>query len=121
MTFSNSEQQQSIGDNAQLLGDALVYSEKSHDGISTMKYDWSVQSTPWLSWTAGGRFSEDRLNYAVVQPMGLQNPYSSDPAPLNAMQTFAKFSVGSSAAYSQSVVLLPRGMRIVGGVRFEQW
>jgi len=121
LTISNSEQQQTVGENAQLLGGASVYSENSHDGNTIVKYDWSFQQSPWLTWTAGARSGANRMYYNVQQPIGLQNPYSSDPAPMDVMGMVRKHGTGSSAAYGQALLNLPHGMRIIAGIRAEQW
>jgi hypothetical protein len=121
MSVSNSEQEQTINQTAQLLNGAQVYYEKSHDGISTLKYDWTFAAKPWLTWTAGAQTSLDRMNYKVQQPIGLPNPYSVDPTPGNAMAMDRVFTTSSSAVYAQVSVLLPHGMKIVAGERVAQW
>jgi TonB-dependent Receptor Plug Domain len=121
LSVSNSLQSQSILENDQLLNDAEIYAENTSDGISTLKYDGTFQPAPWLTITAGARASIDRLNYKVDQPLGLQNPYSEDPAPMNAMAMNRKFATGSSAEYSQVGILLPHGMKVVAGERMSQW
>jgi hypothetical protein len=121
LSASNSEQSQSVLENAQLLKGASIYSENSSDGVTTLKYDWTMQAKQWLTLTSGGRASVDRLNYRVDQLLGLQNPYSEDSAPLDAMTLNRRFAAFSSAAYSQASVLLPYGMTLVAGERFSQW
>ncbi len=121
LSLSNSEQSQNVLQDAQLLNEAPIYSENTNDGITTLKYDWTMQAKQWLTVTAGSRASLDRLNYRVNQPLGLQNPYSEDPAPLDAMSLNRRFGAFSSAAYGQAALLLPHGMKLVGGERFSQW
>jgi hypothetical protein len=120
-SVSNSEQQQTIGDYAQMLNDMQVYSENSHDGISTLKYDWTLETNHRFTWTAGGQAGLDRMNYNVQQPIGIPNPYSSDPAPGNAMSIVRVFTPASSAGYGQVAVELPHGMKVVAGERVSQW
>jgi len=120
-SVSNSEQSQSLRENAQLLGDATVYSEDTSNGITTVKYDETLQAKSWLTITAGARTSIDRLNYRVEQPLGLQNPYSENESPTDAMSLNRKFSAFSSAEYSQAAFLLPHGMKVVVGQRLSQW
>ena len=120
-SLANSEQSQSLVENAQMLSGATVYSEDTRDGITTAKYDETLQAKPWLTITAGVRTAVDRLNYTVDQPLGLQNPYSSNPSPMNAMSLNRKFSTFSSAGYSQAAFLLPRGVKVVVGERISQW
>ena len=119
--ISNSEQQQTINADAQLLNDTQVYYENSHDGISTLKYDWTLQTNHRFTWTAGGQASLDRMNYNVQQPIGIPNPYSSDPTPGDAMSILRVFTPASSAAYGQVALELPHGMRVVAGERVSQW
>ena len=121
MSVSNSEQQQTIDETAQLLNNAQAYYENSHDGIATLKYDWTIAVRHWLTLTAGGQSSVDRMNYNVRQPIALPNPYSSNPAPAVAMSIDRAFTPASSAAYAQAAVELPHGMRIVAGERVSQW
>lgn len=125
LSVSNSEQQQTINDYAQVLGLSLsnsqVYYENSHDGISTLKYDWTLQPKHWLTWTAGGQASLDRMNYSVQQPVGIPNPYSPDPTPGDATSIVRAFTPTSFAAYGQVAVELSRGMKIVAGERAAQW
>jgi hypothetical protein len=121
LSLSNSEQSQSVMEDAQLLNEASIYSENTNDGVTTLKYDWTMQAKQWLTVTSGARTSVDRLNYRVDQPLGLQNPYSEDPAPLDAMSLDRRFAAFSSAAYGQTSVLLPRGMKLVVGGRISQW
>jgi hypothetical protein len=120
-SLANSEQSQSLLENAQMLSGATVYSEDTSDGVTTAKYDETLQAKPWLTITAGVRTAVDRLNYTVDQPLGLQNPYSSNPSPMNSMSLNRKFSTFSSAEYSQAAFLLPRGVKVVVGERISQW
>jgi hypothetical protein len=121
LSLSNSLQSQSILENAQLLNNATIYSEDTSDGVSTLKYDGTFQATSWLTITAGLRGSVDRLNYNVDQPLGLQNPYSEDPAPMNPLSLNRRFATASFAEYSQAALLLPYGMKVVAGERLSQW
>ncbi|WP_158945310.1 TonB-dependent siderophore receptor [Granulicella sp. S190] len=121
LSVSNSQQSQTVLQDAQLLNEAPIYSEESSDGVSTIKYDWTLQAKQWLTVTSGARASVDRLDYRVDQPLGLQNPYSEDPAPLDATSLNRRFTPFSSAVYGQASVLLPHGMKLVGGERVSQW
>jgi hypothetical protein len=120
-SLSNSEQQQTIDQTAQLLANAPVYSENSHDGITTFKYDWTLQPLRQLTLTCGAAASLDRMNYNVQQPIGIPNPYSADPAPGVATSLDRVFTPASSAAYVQAALELPRGMKLVAGERASQW
>ncbi len=115
--LSNSEQQQTINADAQLLNDTQVYYERSHDGITTLKCDWTLQTNHRFTWTAGGQTNLDRMNYNVQQPIGIPNPYSADPTPGDAMSITRAFTPTSTAGYGQVAVELPHGMRVVAGER----
>ena len=121
LSLSNSEQSQTVVDKAQLLNEATVYSEDTSDGVTILKYDGTVQANSWLTINAGARAAVDRLNYIIDQPLGLQNPYSSDSSPQDAMSLNRSFSSFSSAQYAQVSFLLPRGMKAIVGERFSQW
>jgi hypothetical protein len=121
LSFSNSQQSQNVVENAQLLNETTVYSENTSDGITVLKYDSSVEPRPWLMLSAGARAAVDRLNYIVDQPLGLENPYSSDPAPQNMMSLNRRFSAFSSGLYAEASVLLPHQIKIVAGERLSQW
>jgi hypothetical protein len=121
MSVSNSEQAQTINQTAQLLKSAQIYYEDSHDGVTTLKYDGTLQPKTWLTWTAGAQGSVDRMNYNVQQPVPLPNPYSSDPTPQVAMSIDRVFTPASFAGYAQVAAELPRGMKLVAGERVAQW
>jgi hypothetical protein len=125
LSVSNSEQKQTINETSQLLGFTLgntqVYYENSHDGISTMKYDWTFQANHRFTVTAGGQTSLDRLNYNIQQPIGLPSPSSPDPAPGDATSIVRAFTPVTYGAYGQVAVELPHGMRVVAGERISRW
>jgi hypothetical protein len=120
-SLAHAEQVQSIAEDAQLQESALVYQEKTSDGITTAKYDATFQVTPRVTLTAGARVAVDQVNYQVAQPIGLQNPYSEDPAPLNAAAFAHEFATVSSAGYAQAAIQLPKGASLVLGERGMQW
>ena len=121
LSLSNSEQKQTITDNAQMLSDAEAYYEDSHDGISTIKYDWTEQPKKWMTITGGAMGSIDRMHYDVQQPIPIPNPYSADPNQTNTLSMDRTFVTGSSAVYAQVAANLPHGMRIIAGDRLAQW
>jgi hypothetical protein len=120
-SLAHAEQVQSIVEDAQLQGGARVYQEDTADGITTAKYDATYQATSHVSLTAGTRVAVDQVNYRVAQPLGLQNPYSENPAPLNAAAFGHEFSTVQSAAYAQAAIALPKGATLVLGERAMQW
>lgn len=121
LSFSNSQQTQSLRQNAQLLGGATVYTEDTRDGITRTKYDGTFQAKPWLTITGGVWAALNRTNYQLNQPLGLQNPYSENPAPINASSFHRNISTFSSAEYSQAAFMLPKGIKVAAGQRLSQW
>lgn len=121
LSIANSQQEQHILQNDQLETNAMVYNERTSDGITTTKYDWTIGLRTWLTFSAGGRASVDRLNYLVQQPIGLQNPYSENVAPMNAVSLNRRFATTNTAGYTQLTLLLPRQMKLVAGQRFMHW
>ena len=115
------QQAQKIAENAQLLESAVVYDEQTVDRISTVKYDFTHQLGAHTTLTAGGRSSLDQIDYKVAQPLGLQNPYSVEAAPLNATGLARNFASFSSAAYVQASIQLPKRATLVLGERVMQW
>ena len=115
------DQSQSIRENGQMEEGAIVYNENSSDGIGTLKYDFTFEASKRITLTAGGRASLDQLNYAVAQPIGLENPYSEDPTPLDATAMARNFAPFSSAAYLQLDIALPHSAELVLGERGMQW
>jgi hypothetical protein len=120
-SLAHAEQEQTLDENGQLLGGSLVYHEHTSDGFSTAKYDTTWQPAKWMTLTSGLRASVDQVNYAVAQPIGLQNPYSDNPAPVDATAFAHKFATVSSAAYAQAAIELPHGASLVLGERAMQW
>jgi hypothetical protein len=120
-SLAQSEQSQTVADNAQLLVQPLVYNEQTSDAISTAKYDWTYAPEGRFSFSAGGKVSVDRLHYVVAQPQGLQNPYSESPEPWDSGSFAAQFATGASAGYAEVAVRLPHAVQVVSGFREEQW
>ena len=120
-SVAQAEQNQVIAENGQLQDNKIVYNENTTDGITTAKYDLTWQANSKTVITAGGRASVDRLDYAVAQPIGLQNPYSEDPEPVDVGAFGRKFATVESSAYAQAAVSLPAHAELVVGGRAMQW
>ncbi len=71
LSLSNSEQSQTVLEDAQLLDDASIYSENTSDGVTTLSTTGRCRRSSGLTLTSGARSSVDRLNYRVDQPLGL--------------------------------------------------
>jgi hypothetical protein len=120
-SLANSQQSQHILETDQLQSNTTIYNENTSDGITTVKYDWTSQINRWMTWEAGARTAVDRMNYLVEQPIGLQNPYSQDPRPMNPTLTDRRFATVSSAEYSQATFRLPLEAKMVVGQRLTHW
>ncbi len=120
-SVAHAEQVQSIAETGQLQAGALVYDEKTGDGITTAKYDLGYEFGTRITVTAGARVALDEVNYQVAQPVGLQNPYSENPAPLNMGAFSHRFGSVSSSAYGQAAFALPKGATLVVGERGMLW
>jgi hypothetical protein len=121
VSVSNSEQEQVIRDDSQLLPGVEAYFEDSHDGKTTLKYDWMTQPRHWMTITAGAQADANRLFYSIHQPVQFPNPYSADPALGGTMSIDRKFTAFSSAGYVQAGFTMPHRLRLVLGERTTQW
>jgi hypothetical protein len=120
-SLAHAAQHQSVAENGQLQLGATIYNENTTDNISTLKYDFAFQPVSRLTLTTGTSAAVDQLSYSVAQPIGLQNPYSTDPAALDATAFTRQFAPFSSAAYVQAAIRLPRNSTLVLGERGQQW
>ena len=120
-SIANSQQSQRMLQTDQLQSNTTVYNEKTSDGITTLKYDGMTQVAPWLTLTAGVRTSLDRMNYRIEQPIGLQNPYSESPLPMDRTSLNRRFTTVSTAEYTQASFLLPFRTKVVVGQRLTHW
>lgn len=59
VSLANSQQEQHVLQNDQLDLDTTVYNERTSDGITTAKYDWTNGLRTWLTLSTGGRASVD--------------------------------------------------------------
>src|SRR5665213_1824426 len=57
----------------------------------------------------------------VQQRIGLQNPYSENPLPMDAISLNRRFATTNTAAYTQATLLLPREIKLVAGQRLMHW
>ena len=121
MSLAHAAQNQSVIENGQLQDGAIVYNENTTDQITTLKYDWVFEWNRFLTLTTGGNASVDQLNYRVAQPIGLQSPYSQNPAPLDVMAMNRQFAPFSSGAYLQATFHFKHDATLSAGEREEQW
>jgi len=122
-SIANSQQTQHILQKNQVDADVVVYDEATNDGITTLKGDWMMQRTSWLTLTAGIRSSVDRINYDVQQPVGLQSPYSENPSATDASSLRRNFAIANNGVYGQvSFPFFPKTKtKITIGERISHW
>ncbi len=118
---AHTEQTQDVAQTDQLQGSALVYNEHSRDSLSTVKYDATLTTRPTLLLELGARGALDQIDYSVDQPLGLLNPYSSNPQPSDPGWFGAHHPAFSSALYADATWSLAHGIRVAAGERFLQW
>jgi hypothetical protein len=121
VSIANSQQSQRMFQTDQLQSNTPIYDERTSDGITTFKYDWMSQVAPWFTLSGGTRLSVDRVNYAIDQPIGLQNPYSESPLPMDKTSLNRRFTTTNTAEYTQASFLLPLQAKVVIGQRLSHW
>ena len=133
-TLSDSEQNQSIGQQDQQLsnqystfnayscsvvGSQTVYSENTHDGMTTAQYDLRSEWRSKISLDVGGFARLYRVNYAITQPVGQQSSFSTDPKRSDATSFYPEFSTGETSGYFEATVHLNSRWNIGAGERFQ--
>lgn len=121
VTLSNSEQVQNVAINAQMLNNASVYSEQTHDGDTTLKTEYTVQAAPRLILSGGGDLILNRIHYSIIQPNDIPNPYTTDPNVASATTVHRQFATPEEEGYGQAVFLLPGQARLTLAARAHRW
>ena len=98
----------------------VVYSEDSHEGETTLKYDLTLHLPLFDTLQAGGSFKVFGLDYAVASPYGNDTPYSpvasTDPFSLD-----TRFRSYQSGAYLQASTKVAARVNVTLGGRFDQY
>jgi hypothetical protein len=121
LTISNSQQSQKILETSQLLHGATTYDEKTMDGTTTAKYELSAQSRRWLLLSGGADLLQQRVNYAIAQPVPLPNPYSADATSTDATSVIQDFNTFEASGFAQGIWALPRQVHLTTGLRATHW
>ncbi len=134
LTASDSEQQQNLVQEdqfyqvlqstrqaAQNLPLIPVYSEFSHDGRATLKYDFVLAPGRRWSLIAGTSGMLNRVNYQIAQPLGEQSPLTIDPAASDAVTFAPNFLSGESGSYAEFTVHPVARWSISGGGRLQSF
>ena len=95
-----------------------VYSERSHDGRSIVKYDLGFDSGK-LSLIAGSSGVLNHINYRIAQPNGEPSPLSADPAASDAARFSPDFLSGESGSYAQATLRVGDRWTISTGGRLQ--
>ena len=133
-TLSDSEQSQAIGQQDQQLsnhyakfnayscsvvGSTTVYSENTHDGMTTAQYDWRTGWRSRMSFDVGGFARLYRVNYAITQPVGQQSSFSTDPRRSDSTSFYPDFSSGETSGYFEATLHLSKRWNVGAGERFQ--
>jgi len=131
LVVSRSDQGQNIGQQLQTAGDAggaacwnspiettPVYSENSHDGITTVSYGMHLALGHVLL-AAGGRGQAVTTNDAVDQPLGQQSPLNPSPAWTDADQFARALTTGVTGTYGEITAHVKTLWTLMGGAREE--
>ena len=120
-SIAESLQSQVIVEKDQLLNNSTIFNENSADRVTTLKYDVTFAPNALVTITGGLHESLDSIAYNLAQPVGLQNPYQSDPAPVDATFMARNMMKAASAGYLQAAFSLPKRVSLVVGDRYMQW
>ena len=121
-TLANSEQAQTVVENAQQSGGADIYNEQTHDGDTSLKTQFTLQASERLALSGGATETLTRLNYNIAQPDAVgMNPYDANPDSPSATNVHRNFSTADDAAYAQAAATLPAGMRLTVAARAHHW
>jgi hypothetical protein len=115
LTLSNSEQQEHIEEQDQLLDDTPpaggnarsdvlvpVYAERTLNGTIALRYDDYLTLGPKLTLITGIALHDYRINYNIAQPQGQQSVLSVDPARTDADSFAPDFSTEEEGAYAEA-------------------
>jgi hypothetical protein len=117
VTASDSEQQQNIQQQNQFydivsISPALgpnapltqVYSELSHDGRASLKYDLVYQPGRAFTLIAGASGILNRVDYAISQPVGEPSSLSVNPANSDSTSFAPDFLSGETGSYAEATI-----------------
>ena len=98
----------------------IVYRERSREGETTIKYDYTGYLPMLEKLQVGGSFKMFRVNYNAAAPLGSESPYSAvrDLNPFNIVQDF---SARQSSAYVQSTRNLSSRWNLTWGGRIDNY
>jgi len=96
-----------------------VYSQLSHDGRATLKYDLVFDSGRRWSVVAGTSANLNHVNYQIAQPLGEQSSLSVNPANSDADSFSPNFLSGETGSYAELTLRPAARWSISGGGRLQ--
>ncbi len=103
------------------LGGARSFRNASLEGETTVKLDAAYRSPRFGDWKAGARLQRTRNHFAVEQPFGTQNPFSSDTARVNEIALDLESGEWNPAAHAQATWRLGARADATLGVRADRF
>lgn len=132
ITIADSEEDEDIHQQDQLLNNIMppgytratlpatpVYAQRTHDGITDLKFDYQGIFKKRVTLLAGSDARLHRVNYSVAQPIGEQTPLSTNPARSDAASFAPHFWVGETGSYVQGNLEVTKRWAVGGGTRFQ--
>lgn len=103
------------------IGDLEVTNQDSSEDELTVKYDLTL-NVPLLDRVQlGGSSRLFLINYKLLSPLGLQNPFSQDPGRVNVAQIRENFTASQQAAYLQVTRQLGSRLNLTAGGRWDRY
>lgn len=91
------------------LGNVLVFENRSTENETALRYDLAGRSRHMGDWKLGASSKRMGLDYALAQPIGTPNPFSTDTTRVDPLDLRLKESSWQHAAYAQwTHAVLPR-------------
>lgn len=84
-----------------VLNDALVYENHSTEGETALRYDLAGRSKRIGDWKAGLSSKRLRMDFALAQPLGTQNPFSTDTTRVDKVDLHLDETSWLHAGYAQ--------------------
>ena len=121
LTLSNSEQAQTVTTSAQRSANLSIYNEQTHDGDTTLKVEHTVQASSRVLLSGGGAETLHRIDYNIVQPDGVSNPYTLSSSTASATSIHRLFSTADDGVYGQAILTLPADIHLTVAAREQHW
>ena len=99
---------------------ARVYHNASSEGETVVRYELAGRAGAWGDWKAGTSAHRERGHFALAQPYGTQNPFSTDTARVDAISLEQNDAALRYGAYAQWTHALVRLADLTLGVRGDR-